>query len=117
MAVSWYTEIYRRLDDDPFFANYLRQKRHEWTYEDLKALTRFLSCRRRTRGAVECPAVVEATVNAVPESFSDGRVVQCLVSSHNTGSRSESFRRGVGKSFQRGLATPRATGCTRWAPP
>jgi hypothetical protein len=49
-AVTWFTEIYQRLDDDPFFATYLRQKGHQWADEDLKALMRFLTRRSRPGG-------------------------------------------------------------------
>lgn len=50
-AVTWFTEIYQRLDD-PFFANYLRQKGHQWADEDLKALMRFLTRRSKPGGEV-----------------------------------------------------------------
>lgn len=49
-AVTWFTEIYNRMDSDPFFARYLQQKGHSWADEDLKALMRFLTRRSRPGG-------------------------------------------------------------------
>jgi hypothetical protein len=51
-AVTWFTEIYQRLDTDQFFSNYLRTKGHPWADEDLKALMRFLTRRSRPGGDV-----------------------------------------------------------------
>jgi hypothetical protein len=51
-AVTWFTEIYQRLDTDPFFQNYRLQKGKEWADEDLKALMRFLTRRSRPGGDV-----------------------------------------------------------------
>ncbi len=49
-AVTWFTEIYNKMDSDPFFARYLQQKGHPWADEDLKALLRFLTRRSRPGG-------------------------------------------------------------------
>jgi len=49
-AVTWFTEIYNRMDDDPFFTRYLRDKGHPWADEDLKALMRFLTRRSKPGG-------------------------------------------------------------------
>jgi hypothetical protein len=51
-AVTWFTEIYNRLDDDPFFRKYKTTHGHDWADEDLKSLMRFLTRRSKPGGEV-----------------------------------------------------------------
>jgi len=55
-ATNWFITIWENYENDPFFANYRRDKGHEWADEDLKALLIFLS--RKTK-----PGASNATIS------------------------------------------------------
>jgi hypothetical protein len=51
-AVNWFSEVYGRLDSDPFFKAYRAANGHDWADEDLKSLMRFLTQRSKPGGEV-----------------------------------------------------------------
>jgi DNA helicase HerA-like ATPase len=55
-ATHWFTSIWEKYDDDPYFAKYRSDKGHEWADEDLRALLIFLT--RKTK-----PGSSNATIN------------------------------------------------------
>ncbi len=50
-ATNWFKAVWDKYDEDPFFAKYRREKGHDWADEDLQAILKFLTRKRKPGGA------------------------------------------------------------------
>jgi hypothetical protein len=52
-ATNWFTAVWGAYDSDPFFSNYRAEKGHEWADEDLLAILKFLTRKRKPGGSAD----------------------------------------------------------------
>jgi hypothetical protein len=50
-ATTWFTEVWKRLSDYPFFTDYKRKYGRDWADDDLQNLLRFLTRSPQPGGA------------------------------------------------------------------